>query len=801
MTNYSMTLKRARRLAGAMVGLVCMTPALALGTGLVLNDSTLARLGRLQVNAQMSDRTVAITVQREYWTQWGVVGGDAVEDPIQTVPTARFYRSLETSESGVTLSLKVDGEVIGGSVLVGAEADAVRRDLVLALRDPAPLRQAGQPLFVSEEFEVPNALYGGGVALELGLTQALQPRGTLLGVGIAVDWNRQPVDMITVNVEATTSDAPLRALYSPYHELSTAREDAFHATGAYSGYHQSPSLDLSLLLSTGDEPYRLDLLPFRYDDAEGGTFLALVSPEADPGEENIAPRDIAFVLDRSGSMGGEKIAQARTALKQVLAGLREQDSFAMIAFDEIIETYRDEATLATTEEIEAAQEFVGNVQADGGTNIFDALKSAFQALPINKGQPRYVVMLTDGQPTAGETDTEAILEMARQMNEVGARVVIFGIGDDVNTVLLEKLANQSGGDVIYLRAGMNITAAVESFFAQLTAPMLANPELDMSAFGASALYPEAMGDLFAGQTVAVLGRFATPGEGKIVLRGMRSGELESHEYTVGMPSHTVREGFVPKIWATRHVGTLLHTIKLEGADPALVDEAVSVARRYGIVTEFTYYTVDEEGDSAMTYSAVPMDASGDRAVSTSAALDEYENDSTVRVMANENARWFRDRVFPYRGGWFTDTYLDRDPEIELHFASDAYFALVEAEATLGVGGFLAVGNNVAFELLGRAIRVTDTELPPVEPVPAEASSVPAATLPPAGPTLGVVYAGLTSDGEGQPPQPTLESSSYPGEVAGCTAATQPSSSVPGGLALLGFLILCAALRLRRPAAV
>ncbi|MFT7626157.1 MAG: hypothetical protein ACI9WU_005352 [Myxococcota bacterium] len=656
----------------------------------------------------------------------------------------------------------------------------------MALHDPAPLKHHGAPLWVSEPIDETIIDLYSGMTIVSTLEVPLRTLGTLRAVSVPVDWSRDPVNNIGVQLEATT-DAPLRAVYSPYHVLQVTRGGAHAATASFSGWSQPTGFDITVALSTGDEALRLDLMPFRYDDQEGGHVMALVTPETDPDDQSVVPRDIAIVLDRSGSMNGEKMSQARTALKQVLSGLRPQDHVALVTFATDATPFHDDAVQATADHVDAAMDFVDTVVADGGTNIHDALKQGLSALPLNQGNPRYVVLLTDGIATEGVVDTDAIVEMVRIQNEVGARIVSFGIGDDVNTVLLEKLANETGGDAIYIRPGFSITDAVASFFEQLQAPMLANPVLDLSDFGGSDFYPETLPDLFAGQTIAVLARYSTSGQGQIALRGLRSGEQEDHSFDVTMPEFATASGFVPRIWATRHIGTLLHRIKLEGVDPVLVDEVTDTARRYGIVTEFTFYSRDEDGNSNMTYSEVPMDSVGDRAVSTSAALDEYEKDDGVRQQSILDARFVRDRVLPFREGWFTDTYPKTSPTwIDVHFGSEAYFALAVEEAAGGIGPFLAVARNVRFEHLGRTFRVTDPIAPPGDVLPAEATNFPAPREIPS----DVFTAAEYTEVEIAPIPDVIQDEVVAGVGAGCTAGGTGGGSSPAAwLLFIGFMLV------------
>ena len=783
-----------------VAGLVMLVPQVASATGLVgqstqTGASTLTVLQDLTLQVTLSEQTATIDEVRQYAAP-NLAAGAAAEPGVVGSVEVRFYRSFAGDAPTSVTAVTVNGAPLSGTLLEGAEADAIRRELTKSLHDPAPLRELGAPLWVSDPIpQNDNKPVYGGWTIAMKLEVELAPRSTLVGLALPLDWKRGTIGL-EVTATATT-DRPLRALYSPYHPLQVERTGAHMATGTFKSYGQPTEFPVTLMLSTGSDPWHLDLLPFRYSDAEGGFVMALLTPHSTPPEQGVAPRDIVLVLDRSGSMANEKIAQAKEALTAVLGGLRPQDSFAVVSFHAYVETWEDDAVPANDANVADAQGFVADIVADGGTNIYGALETAYETLPHNVGNPRYIVMLTDGQPTEGITDTTEIVDMVRLKNEVGARIFSFGIGNDVNTVLLEKLAAETGGDAIYIQPGSNVATAVAQFFEQVVAPVMATPTLDLSAFGAEAIYPASLPDLFAGKTVSLLARYTTPGvAGEVTLSGTRQGQAIGAAWDVTLPSYHVVEGWVPSVWATRHVGSLLHQAKLEGGNALLEQEAVAIADRYGIVTEFTFYATDEDGDSVMKYSEVPLDEVGSKAVSTSASLDSYEDGDSVLTRVTQDVRYHRDRVLPLRGGYYTDSTLgalETPAWIDLHFASDRYFEVADAEVAHGMGGFLSVGHNLRFELLGRAFRVTDGSAPPVEIVPPETVTIPPATaIPP-----GIIVAATPRD-EPYVPQPPVELDAFSGEEpGGCSTGAGPADATPAALALL-ILAALGVLRRRRP---
>lgn len=700
----------------ALTGFV-LAPAAAEATGLVFpapseeggRPYVAASLQALAVTARLTEAGAEVDEIRRY--DLSKRAGDTI--------WVTFYHSLSAANAAVP-GLTIAGRPVSGVIHGPDAADALRQRLTTELRDPTALRGLGNPLFAGQPVEI-TVPANGAVEIRIESRAPLSERGTMRGVVVPLDWSRASVPTVEVEVHATSAAAPLRALYSPFHPLEVVREGAQAARATYSGKGVCTDLDLTLLFSSGEGLVHLDLLPFRRGDAEPGTVMALLTPDPTPVVTNVLPRDLAIALDTSGSMSGTKLMQAKQALAGVLAGLRPADSFSLLGFSGDVRPFQSAARLkATPDNVAAAVAFVDELTATGSTNIDGALRTGLGSLPAETGHPRYVVLLTDGQPTAGETRIETIAANAQTRNEVGARIVSFGIGNDVNTLLLDRLARESAGDVIYVRPNQSIPAAVQTFFQQISDPVLANPAIDLAAFGLTDLFPESLPDLFAGRSVILLGRYGSPGRAAVVLTGTRGGQPWSSRQDATLPEYEPASGYVPRIWALRQVGRLLAMIKEGDTNPALVEEVIRLASRYGVSTSYTTFAADPEGNVALRYGAVPTAQTGSAAVDASSALRDYGTSGSVPAAGNAGGsasmaplvRYASDRTFVPRDGYLTDTKLADDPRdgfVDLTFGSEGYFAFASAEALRGAGALLAAGTNVRFDLDGRAFRVTDRD--------------------------------------------------------------------------------------------
>jgi Ca-activated chloride channel family protein len=316
-------------------------------------------------------------------------------------------------------------------------------------------------------------------------------------------------------------------------------------------------------------------------------------------------KTVVFVVDRSGSMSGEKIEQAKGALKFVLNNLREGDLFNIVAYDSAIETFRPELQKFSDDTRSAAAGFVDGLYAGGSTNIDAALRRALGML-TDSSRPTYVIFLTDGLPTDGEVGEMAIVGHSEEANHVRARLFAFGVGYDVNSRLLDKLARVNFGQSEYVRPNEDIEAAVSKLYRRIGAPVMTDVAVAVDVDGAATdgaaavnrLYPKGPFDLFAGDQVVLVGRYRSSGMAKVTLRGSVGGDAKSFDFPAELveKSDDDTNAFVAKLWATRRVGEIIDELDLKGKNEELVNELVALATEHGILTPYTSFLADETSD-------------------------------------------------------------------------------------------------------------------------------------------------------------------------------------------------------------
>ncbi len=630
-------------------------------------------------------------------------------------------------------AMYVDGERWDGEILPRDEARAIYEDIVRQRLDPALLEYVGRDTFKASIFPIEP---GDDRRVELAYSQILENEGGLVKYVYPLDTERfsaRPLEEVVISVRVESAQ-PIRAIYSPSHDVAVDRIDEHTVNVSFEDSDVLPDRDFELYYTVSDDDFGLNLLTYR-GRGEDGFFLLLVAPKVDVKEMDVVAKDVIFVLDTSGSMEGEKIDQAKEALEYILDNLNPEDRFNIVAFSTGVRLYERDLEPATR--ADEAWRFIDDLRAVGGTNIDLALA---EALAMADGErPQIIIFLTDGLPTEGVTDADRIIaNVDRQVSE-NVRIFAFGLGDDVNTFLLDTIAQDNRGASSYVRPHESIEEEVSTFYAKISTPLLADIELDFGDLRVEDTYPYPLPDLFAGTQLVVVGRYQEGGRTDVILRGQVNGEEQEFVYENMRFADSGGEEFIPRLWATRKIGYLLNEIRLHGEGRELIDEIVDLSVRYGIMTPYTSFLVEEEQD-IFTHegreeaaqemwaqaTAVPAPAAGAEAV------QDAENREALRSAekaadSTEQIKYARDKVFVLRDGVWTDTTYDSSMEtVQVGFGSDDYFALIAAQPEWGY--YFSVGQEVIVVLDGTAYQVTEGDFPPID-IPAGAPSADASASP------------------------------------------------------------------------
>jgi len=675
----------------------------------------------------------------------------------------------------------VDGKPVEGKILEADEARAIYEDIVRRRRDPALLEYIGRSAVQARIFPIPP---GGSRKIELEYSQVLPVESGLVRYVYPLNtekFSARPLEEVSVRVEIRSKDR-LHAVYSPTHQdrVYVERDGDYRATVGYEETDVLPDQDFELVYTVGQEDVGLNLLTYR-EPPDDGFFLLLVAPTVEVEEGRVIPRDVILVLDTSGSMEGEKIEQAQAALVYVLEHLNEEDRFNVVAFSTGLQQYA--GSLRPTSEARQAIEWVRRLEAVGGTDINRAL---LEALAQAGGErPAVLIFLTDGLPTEGVTEVEQILANVKAAAPNNVRLFPFGVGDDVNTTLLDTLAQEHRGTTGYVRPGERIDEQVSSFYAQISTPVLADVELDWGGVLVEDTYPYPLPDLFAGTQLILAGRYRGEGATRITLTGEVNGERQRFVYEGNFRAAGGND-FIPRLWATRKIGHLLTQIRLHGEQREWVDAVVELSVRYGIITPYTSFLIEEDDiltargqeEAAERYAALPTAPAIGAPAAEKAELEadlrgaESAGSGMMPEAAAQVVRMIGSKTFFLQDGVWTDTAFDPSQmsTTQVGFGSEDYFDLLAARPEWGT--YLALGERVIFIAEGKAYEVIEGEAGPVEMPPAQ-TAVPSPT-----PDVRLVTVEPT-----RPGQPTAT------PVAG---GGTPPGGLCTGAAVMGVIALAAA---------
>jgi Ca-activated chloride channel family protein len=622
-------------------------------------------------------------------------------------------------------------------LLPKAEAHRIYDEIVAKVRDPALLEFVGYNLIRSSVFPVEA---GGRQKIRVSYEQLLPADGNRVDFVLPRSESLQqqvPWD-IAIGIQAKKA---ISTVYSPSHKIETRRvhENHVRAQLADDAAQEPGPFRISYLLE--DKGVTASL--FAYPDAKnGGYFLLLAGlPAALPtaNKSTTLRREVTMVIDRSGSMRGEKMAQVQEAVVQILNGLDDGEAFNIIVYNHVVDVFAPAPVIKRSETLQAARAYLAAIMPSGGTNIHDALLEALRQKPV-AGMLPIILFLTDGLATIGQTAEVDIRNTAGKANVYQRRIFTFGVGLDVNTPLLEAIAAATRATTTFIFPQEDVRFKVAQVFKRLSGPVLADITLTIHDAANNTggrvqdVIPAVLPDLFAGDQLVLTGRYI--GEQPLVFEigGQYLGSPKKFRYTFGLERATVRNAFVPRLWASRQIATLIAAIRQLGADspPAagttpnprfkeLVDEVIRLSTEFGILTEYTAFLAREGTDLARReqVSGEAQKNFIERAWNSRSGLSSVNQDinaqeqKQLKYLNNRNSFWdarmnrvtigavqqIQDLSFYQRSGRWVDSRMVHEegrlsPKKVIVFGSEEFKELALKLAEQGRQGCLALSGEI-----------------------------------------------------------------------------------------------------------
>ncbi len=493
-------------------------------------------------------------------------------------------------------SMWVNGKEVAGELVEADKARQIYTSIVQRTLDPGLLEYMGNNLLKLRVFPVPargdqkiSISYTSIAPSDNGLIEFLYPlKADARAASTLKEFS------LKVNLKSQHS---LQNIYSPTHAITMVRPNDKEAIIGFEKDQAVLDRDFQLFYALGNKDVEVTALTQRPNANQDGYFMMLLSPRAELSKSQQVPRDMVFVLDTSGSMRGKRMTQARKALQYCLNQLTSGDRFGVLNFATTVNMYTGQLQQAIPDNVAAARKWVDALEATGGTAINDALAAALALREKDGSRTFTIVFFTDGMPTIGETRADKILQNVAAKNTGNTRIFTFGVGDDVNAALLDQLADSTRAVSTYVRESEDIESKVSGLYAKISNPVLANLKLAVGAgVTVNEVYPPQLPDLFHGSQLVVLGRYNGKGQVAVTLTGNVGGDKKEFVYEATFPEKTVQEkAFVEDLWARRKVGFMLDQIRANGEKKELVQEVITLAKRYGITTPYTSYLVVPDG--------------------------------------------------------------------------------------------------------------------------------------------------------------------------------------------------------------
>lgn len=639
-------------------------------------------------------------------------------------------------------TMQINGKETPAELLDADKARKIYEEIVRNALDPALLEYDGRGVFKVRIFPIEpgkekkvTISYSEILQKDFATTEYIYPLNT-------EKFSAKPLKDVSIKVDIK-SENEVKNVLCPTHNIDVVKKDEKHTVISYEEQNVKPDIDFKLYFDSGESDIGLSLLTYNTTKEDGYFFLSL-SPSFFTDQEEVIDKDVTFIVDVSGSMAGEKLEYAKNALNYCIDNLNDDDRFEIIRFSTEARALFKSLVEVNDEHIKEARTFIKDMNPVGGTNIEEAMQLAMESATMDD-RPHIIVFITDGKPTIGEIDENALLKSIEKTNKNNMRVFTFGIGEDINTHLLDKISELTRATRTYVSPSEDIEMKITQFFDKVQSPVLTDIAIEYGDdIDTYSIHPNNIPDLFRGSNLTLLGRYKGEGTKDIVLTGKVDEKKVSHTFQVAYSSDNKEYDFIPPLWAARRIGYLLDQMRLHGESKEVIDEIILLARTHGIVTPYTSYLIMEDEAVRVTRNELDDDiqtmgnftsinseintrfhkefeAMEDKSGSGSIQVSEEFRDlnyaeNVVQTRQGESRMGYFDesgnerniaqqvrnvqgRAVYQSGDWWVDSDLQKNENNDkqrIKFASDEYFELLRNKPESAQ--FLALGQNVRFNI-------------------------------------------------------------------------------------------------------
>ena len=527
------------------------------------------------------------------------VYGNPYSDPIETV----YVFPLPESGAVYSMNMEIGDRRIEGEIKERLEAQRIYQEAISQGQTAALLEQERPNVFTQT---VGNIMPGDDIVIEImyaapvdyngGTWEVVYPMvvGPRFNPNSVTDAERITPDIVPEDTRSgydielsLTLDPgfPIREFESLNHAVSTEIQGDDRLVVELSRENEIPNRDFVFSYRTAGNDIGAGVVSHNGD--MGGHFMLMLEPDAEVDPGHIAPKEIFFVVDNSGSMSGQPMEVAKETVRQFVAGMNPDDSFQIMKFSETASSMSRAPLENTSANISRGIEYINSMSGMGGTMMIEGVRACV-GYPEDPERMRYIVFLTDGYIG---NEAEILSELRTTLGD-HTRLFSIGVGSSVNRYLIEGLAEEGRGYAVYVGLDQDPKSAVEDVYNKINNPYLVDIEIDWGNLDVTEVYPREIRDLFDGEPLVVVGRYDESGRDEITISGTLGGRRWERSMNVRLVSSGGSEA-ADRLWARQKIHHLNRLVLDSGyrGKPAdgLLEQIIGVSLDYAVLCEQTAF--------------------------------------------------------------------------------------------------------------------------------------------------------------------------------------------------------------------
>ncbi|MBX9570609.1 MAG: VIT and VWA domain-containing protein [Candidatus Obscuribacterales bacterium] len=386
------------------------------------------------------------------------------------------------------------------------------------------------------------------------------------------------------------SAVPIDSINSKLHQVNIVRQGPAQARVSLKPSDKIPNRDFVVSWNVAADQVRSGYLA--HGDEKGGVFSLILVPPKRVTPKIVAPKEMVFLIDCSGSQAGPPIQKAKETMNYILDHMNPNDTFQIITFNNNATFFAHEPQPCSAATTERAHRFLESLRAEGGTWMASAVEEACN-LPNPENRLRIVTFMTDG--FVGN-DFEIISMIKKHRGR--SRWFSFGTGNSVNRFLIDKIAAEGGGESEYVLLNSSAEEVGKKFYDRISSPVLTDISVQFTGVDVKEVYPKEQTDLWAQRPLCLTGRYLKPGQGKVILTGYSGGKPYKQEIPLSFAGKQPENAVLKSIWARAKVDRLMSEdwLGMQSGHPQkeLKEEIIATALKYHIMTQFTSFVAVED---------------------------------------------------------------------------------------------------------------------------------------------------------------------------------------------------------------